>query len=288
MGIQYVTVKIDTTGLYQPLSSAVGVVGIIGEAPSAGAGFSNPTLFTRALTGAGSEPYARVIPVLRVDTGGVHAPLDPTGTAIANVAWQQPKDSKGNVIGPFQLADSSAATFAPLLVDTLTMTLRRSNGSVFQAGGKPAQIVLDAFSIADKTVTGAATFWGAPLDNTGQPVPNLLMKPDAAPASAFVDLTGAASPLTGPWGTRTAAPVNPKERTAPSITASPSASANWPNPLIWRSTTGLYRYGPTASTWEPRSTIHRRPWPISAIGRSILSAFPTILTRITSPHFAIT
>ena len=28
MGIQYVTVKVDTSGLYQPLSSAVGVVGL--------------------------------------------------------------------------------------------------------------------------------------------------------------------------------------------------------------------------------------------------------------------
>jgi hypothetical protein len=66
MGIQYVTVKVDTSGLYQPLASAVGVVGIVGPAPSAGAGFSNPTLFTRPLTGAGGEPYARIVPVLMV------------------------------------------------------------------------------------------------------------------------------------------------------------------------------------------------------------------------------
>jgi hypothetical protein len=66
MGIQYVTVKVDTSGLYQPLSSAVGVVGIAGPAPSAGAGFSNPTLFTRPMVGASSEPYASVVPVLKV------------------------------------------------------------------------------------------------------------------------------------------------------------------------------------------------------------------------------
>lgn len=66
MGIQYVTVKVDTSGLYQPLSSAVGVVGIIGPAPSAGAGFSNPTLFSRPLVGAANEPYARIVPVMRV------------------------------------------------------------------------------------------------------------------------------------------------------------------------------------------------------------------------------
>jgi hypothetical protein len=66
MGIQYVTVKIDTSGLYQPLASATGVVGIVGPAPGAGPGFSNPTLFTRPLTGAGGEPYARIVPVLMV------------------------------------------------------------------------------------------------------------------------------------------------------------------------------------------------------------------------------
>ena len=44
MGIQYVTVKVDTSGLYQPLSSAVGTVGIVGPAPASGMGFANPTL----------------------------------------------------------------------------------------------------------------------------------------------------------------------------------------------------------------------------------------------------
>ena len=84
MGIQYVTVKIDTSGLYQPLSSAVGIVGIIGPAPSAGAGFSNPTLFTRPLVGASGEPYAPVVPVLKVaalvsDTWTLSITGNPTG-----------------------------------------------------------------------------------------------------------------------------------------------------------------------------------------------------------------
>ena len=200
MGIQYVTVRIDTTGLYQPVTSAVGVVGIIGEAPSVGAGFDNPSLFTRALTGVDGEPYARVVPVLRVETATTHAPLDPAGVAIPNVAWKQPKDSKGNIIGPLQLVDSTATTFTPLLVETATRKLRRPNGSAFQSGSGDATIALDAFSVLDKSVSGAATFWGAPLDNTGQPVANLLMKPDAAPASAFVDLTGAALTIDGTLG----------------------------------------------------------------------------------------
>jgi hypothetical protein len=210
MGIQYVTVKVDTSGLYQPVSAAVGVVGIIGAAPSAGAGFDNPMLFQRALTGTDGEPYARVVPVLRVAATAPHAPLDPTGAAIANVGWAQPKDSKGNVIGPFQLVDTSASTFSPLLVDTATHTLRRSNGAAFQAGGTKATIVLDGFSIVARTVAGAATFWGAPLDNTGQPVPNLLMRPDAAPAAGFVDLNATALTIDGTLGSASGGTGKPK------------------------------------------------------------------------------
>ena len=86
MGIQYVTVSVNTTGLYQPLASAQGVVGIIGPAPSAGPGFSNPTLFTRPLTGASGEPYAPVVPVLAVapvtsDVQTLAVPGGPTGGA---------------------------------------------------------------------------------------------------------------------------------------------------------------------------------------------------------------
>src|SRR5689334_12932869 len=130
MGIQYVTVKVDTSGLYQPVSAAVGVVGIIGEAPSAAAGFDNPMVFARALTGIDGEPYARVVPVLRVATTAPHAPLDPTGAPIASLGWAQPKDSKGNVIGPYQLVDISDPTiFSPLSVDIAAKTLRRANGA---------------------------------------------------------------------------------------------------------------------------------------------------------------
>ena len=150
MGIQYVTVRVDTTGLYQPVSAAVGVVGIIGAAPSAGAGFDNPTLCTRALTGADSEPYARVVPVIRVGTAAPFAPLDATGAAIANTGWQQPKDSKGNVIGPFQLVDTAAATFSPLSVDTATRTLRRASGAVFRRAARPRK----SFSTTSRSSPG--------------------------------------------------------------------------------------------------------------------------------------
>jgi hypothetical protein len=210
MGIQYVTVKVDTSGLYQPLSAAVGVVGLIGPAPVAGAGFSNPSMFTRPLTGSGGEPYARVVPVLRVAAAAPHAPVDRSGNPIANVGWKQPTDSKGHAIGPSQLVDSSATDFQPLYVDTSTGTLRRANGSAFQVGGANAAVVLDAFSIVNKSVAGTATFWGSPLDLSGQPVPNLLMKPDALPASAFVDLSGAALTVDGTLGNPATGSGKPK------------------------------------------------------------------------------
>ncbi len=212
MGIQYVTVKVDTSGLFQPLGAAVGVVGIIGPAPSAGPGFSNPTLFTRALTGAGNEPYARVVPVLRVAIATGHAPLDPTGTVIANVGWAQPKDSHNNVIGPYQLVDTTVQppNFEPLSVDTATRTLRRRNGAIFQIGGANVTIVIDYFSIASKTVTGLAQYWGVPLDTSGQPVSNLLMKPEADPATSFVDLSGTALKIDGTLGVPNGGTGKPK------------------------------------------------------------------------------
>jgi len=204
MGIQYVTVKIDTSGLFQPLASSVGVVGIVGApeaAPSAGPGFPNPTLFTRPLTGAGGEPYARVVPVLRVGaTAGQHFPVDPTGAVIPNVAWAQPKDASGNTVGLVQLVDSTNNADTPLALDVATATLRYPNGSIFQANKKPATVVIDEFSVAAPTVAAAATYWGAPLDATGQPIANLFMKPDAAPASAFVDLKEAALTVDGTLG----------------------------------------------------------------------------------------
>ena len=68
MGIQYWTVKSDTSGLFQPLSAATGVVGVIGPAPPAGAGFGNPNLFTRPLTGAPSEQAPYLSPCMNVRT----------------------------------------------------------------------------------------------------------------------------------------------------------------------------------------------------------------------------
>jgi hypothetical protein len=210
MGIQYVTVKVDTAGLYQPVQAAVGVVGVIGPAPSAGAGFDNPMLFTRPLTGAGSEPYARVIPVIRVAAASGHAPVDPTGAAIGNVGWAQPKDSNGNVIGPYQFVDTSSSTFEPLSVDTVTRTLRRRSGAAFQVGGANATIAIDYFSILSQTVSGTSAYWGAPLDTAGQPIANLLMKPDTAPASSFVDLAGNALTVDGTLGSSNGGTGKPK------------------------------------------------------------------------------
>lgn len=49
-------------------------------------------------------------------------------------------------------------------------------------------------------MNGAPAFWGVPLDTDGQPVPNLLMRPDVAPGSAFVDFAGNALAVDGTLG----------------------------------------------------------------------------------------
>ncbi len=414
MGIQYVTVKVDTSGLYQPLSSAVGVVGIVGPAPSAGAGFSNPTLFTRSLVGAPSEPYARVVPVLRVaplasdvqtlsvsgtPTGGTFTltfggqttatipynataaqvqsalaalssigagnvactggPLPgtnvvvtftgtrafqpqsvigvgtnsltggttpapavahtttgglandvqtlsitgtPTGGTFTLVFGGQttnaipfnataaqvqsalvalssigagnvtctggplpganavitftgtlgfaaqpvitagtsaltggtspavavahttiggaasvvvPVDAENTVIpklgwdpARFTLIDTTTQT--PLSVDTATLTLLYPTGAAFQHGTENAAIVLDGFSTVSATVTGTPAYWGVPLDTDGQPIPNLLMRPDVAPGGAFTDFSGRALTVDGTLGVPNGGTGKPK------------------------------------------------------------------------------
>ena len=404
MGIQYVTVKVDTSGLYQPLSSAVGVVGIIGPAPSAGAGFSNPTLFTRPLTGATGEPYAPVVPVLRVaalasdvqtlsitgtPTGGTFTlafggqttaaipynataaqvqaalvalssigagnvvctggPLPGTNVVITftgTLAFQPqtkiaagtngltggttpapavahtttgalasdvqtlsitgtptggtftlafggqttaaipynatatqvqaalvalssigagnvtctggplpgasvvitftgalgfaaqpvitvgtssltggtapapavahtttggvasvvvPVDADNRVIpnlgwDPIQYTLIDTTTQTPLTVNTATLTLLYPTGAAFQNGAENAAIVLDGFSTLGATVSGTPAYWGVPLDTDGEPVPNLLMRPDVAPGTAFADFSGHVLAVDGTLG----------------------------------------------------------------------------------------
>jgi hypothetical protein len=396
MGIQYVTVKVDTSGLYQPLSSATGVVGIIGPAPSAGTGFSNPTLFTRPLTGTSGEPYASVVRVLRVaavtadvqtvsititgnPTGGTFTltvggqttaaipynakasqvqsalsdpsmnigadnvacgggPLPGTDVTVTLQPWSlitwndsgltggtpgttpklavghqgsggpvnevqllsitgKPKDGstftltfKGQAtaaipykatvgqvqsalsgpsmnigaddvvcgggplpdspvtitfqdqlgcvaqpliaVDPSKLTDATASVTrttpggvakvvipvdannndipglawdpdrftlydtknnAALSVDPNSLTLRYPGGGTFPANDKSAAIVVDLFSTVGKTATSTSKYWGVPLDVDGQPIANLLMRPDVAPAGAFTDFN--ATPL---------------------------------------------------------------------------------------------
>ena len=288
MGIQYVTVKVDTSGLYQPVSASVGVVGIIGAAPSAGAGFDNPTLFTRALTGIDGEPYARVVPVLHVATAAPHAPLDLTGAPIANIGWAQPKDSKGNVIGPFQLVDTSAASFSPLSVDTAARTLRRANGAAFQSGGTRVTIVLDAFSIVAHTVTGVATFWGAPLDNTGQPVPNLLMRPDTAPATGFVDLSATALTIDGTLGSASGGTGKPKAADGTIYNRMTFDICDLAKSINLALTNGALQVWAFRLDPVRRSTTPPRRSPTSPTGFSISCACRMTLTRTTSPRYGTT
>ena len=141
------------------------------------------------LTGPGSPAVA----VAHTTTGRGVAdsvlPVDPTGAVIPNVGWD-----------PAKLSLTDATSGAALAVDTASRALRYTSGQAFQGAAGPATIVLDGFSVMSETDPAPAQQWGAPLDVDGQPVPNLLMRPDAAPASAFVDFGGAALTTDGTLG----------------------------------------------------------------------------------------
>ena len=189
MGIQYVTVSVNTSGLYQPLASAQGVVGIIGPAPSAGPGFSNPTLFTRPLTGAPGEPYARVVPVLAVapvasdvqtlsitgsPTGGTFT-LTFNGQTTAAIAFNataaqvQAALTALSTIGP----DNLACTGGPLPTTNVTITFV---GSVAFAAQPPITVGNNALTggtnptpTVAHTTTGALTADVQTLSLAGNP-----------------------------------------------------------------------------------------------------------------------
>jgi hypothetical protein len=116
-------------------------------------------------------------------------PVDPDGAVIPNVGWD-----------PAKLSLIDATSGASLTVDTASKVLRYVSGQAFQGAAGPAAIVLDGFSVMSATDPAPAQQWGAPLDVDGQPVPNLLIRPDAAPAGAFVDFGGAALSIDGTLG----------------------------------------------------------------------------------------
>jgi hypothetical protein len=114
-----------------------------------------------------------------VGINSITVPVDSDSKVIPNVGWDPVRNS---------LIDLT--TQAALTIDTANQVLRYPTQAIFQNGGKNATIELGGFSIASATVSGTPAFWGVPLDTDGQPIPNLLMRPDGAPGSAFLDFAG--------------------------------------------------------------------------------------------------
>src|SRR5262249_43804519 len=126
-------------------------------------------------------------------------PVDAGNAVIPNLGWDATRS---------RLVD--ATTQAPLTVDKGTRTLRYASGAAFQSGAGNAAITLQAFSTASATAAGPAPFWGVPLDANGQPVANLMMRPDVAPAGAFIDAGGNALSIDGTLGNSNSGTGKPK------------------------------------------------------------------------------
>ena len=126
-------------------------------------------------------------------------PVDPNGVVIHNVGWD-----------PATLSLIDATSKANLTVDTAGKVLRYTTGQAFQGPSGTASIVLDGFSTQSATDPAPAPQWGIPLDVSGQPIPNLLMRPDATPASAFVDFGANALSIDGALGSSTSGTGKPK------------------------------------------------------------------------------
>jgi hypothetical protein len=212
MSIQYVTVRVDTMGLFQPLTAAQGVVGVIGPAVRTPSSTRNPELFTQPLVGARSEPYARVVRVLPVSNAA--EPLDAAGNPVGGSgnnlvdSLGRDPDANGNpvtvpglkidVTGGF-VGDDGAT---PVAVDRATNRPRRFDGALYQ-------LTYRWFPPAEQP---AAAEFGVPVDGRGRPIPDLRMDSDGA----FTSLDG-----------QTQFPVNP----ATGYPERPAAGGNPPHPI---------------------------------------------------------
>jgi hypothetical protein len=276
MGIQYVTVKIDTSGLFQPLSSAVGVVGITGPAPSAGSGFSNPTLFTRPLVGAPSEPYARIVPVLKV-------------AALASAI--QTLSIGGNPTG---------GSF------TLSFSGQTSGAIAFNATATQVQSALQSVATIGP---GGLTCSGGPLPGT--PVQIVFAGPLACRAQPLItvganNLTGGASPAPSIMQTTAGALVSDKQTI--SVTGTPTAGTfqlafggqtSAPVPFnataaqIQAALVGLSNVGPsgvvcTGGALPGTNVTVTFPGPLAVGAQPVIAASGSTLTGAGSPTVKLT
>jgi hypothetical protein len=176
MSIQYVTVKVDTTGLYQPVSMAQGVVGIIGPALPTSFETRNPELFTRPLVGVRGEPYDRVVRVMRI--GATNEPLDAGGNPLGGTAGalvdSLGRDTAGNPMAVPGLKVDANGSFVgddgttAVEIDRATNKPKKYNGTLYE----PA---FEWFPTAEKMTTAV---FGAPVDRKSRLIPDLRLDSD--------------------------------------------------------------------------------------------------------------
>jgi len=208
MSIQYVTVKIDTSGLFQPLTMAQGVIGVIGPAIGTPSSVRNPELFTQPLVGARNEPYARVVRVLPVSATAeplneASLPLGGSGANLVDSLGRDP-DAGGNPVAvPGLKIDATGAYVGddgvtPVAVD-------RSTNGPLRFDSVPYQLNYRWFPPAEQP---AAAEFGVPVDGRGRPIADLRMDSDGAFTSFDAQTQFPVNPATG-YPERPAAGGNP-------------------------------------------------------------------------------
>lgn len=176
MSIQYVTVKVDTTGLYQPVTMAQGVVGIIGPAVPTSFETRNPELFTRPLVGARNEPYDRVVRVIRIN--GSNEPVDkegdPLGKSNGSSVDSLGMDSSGS---PIKVPGLKLNADGQFIGDdgSTQIQVDRSTNKPLKYDGTTYDLVFDWFPSAAQ-LSPALT--GVPADGRGRPIRDLKLNSD--------------------------------------------------------------------------------------------------------------
>ncbi len=171
MSIQYVTVRVDTSGLFQPLSMSQGVVGIIGPAVATASATRNPDLFTRPLVGVRGEPYERVVRVIPINNN--NQPLGADGNPLGTVNNQPVQslgvDQQGNPVQVPGLRINASGAYVGDDNNT-AVSIDRATGLPLRFDRQTYGIVYQWFPPANRPQN--ATF-GVPVDRRGNPIADL-------------------------------------------------------------------------------------------------------------------
>lgn len=185
MSIQYVQVKVDTTGLFQPVSMAQGVVGIAGVATAAKGFDQRAQLFTQPLTGAPGEPYIRSVRVILInenneplDAASPPTPLGGPANARVNSLGQQStttnkvavKGLKINAKGQFVGEDTD---------DNKLIKTDPATNRPIKFDGTQYELTLDWFPAKEPAAQPPSNpKLGVPVDGNGRPIANIRMNDD--------------------------------------------------------------------------------------------------------------